>query len=241
MNKKILPLIALALLSGPLAAAVLYENPYDPTSIGGGDCSLTTACGFPGTVKVGQQFTLAQASTVQSVSFTVFNQFPNSNAVNVFNWGVYADANGMPTGPAGPMLAGNPTVLPMISGQAWSPANIGVPTFSITPAGGSGNDWASLVNFATGPVSLAAGTYFFAMQGLGSSVTWEGWAQGTSGGGVISNYGVWTPSGFGSYALSVNGTVRAPEVAPSSAIGALTLLFGSLMVLRGRRPARPIG
>jgi hypothetical protein len=33
-------------------------------------------------------------------------------------------------------------------------------------------------------------------------------------------------------------TVAAPEIDPSSSIGGLTLLFGGLMVLRGRRPAR---
>jgi hypothetical protein len=32
--------------------------------------------------------------------------------------------------------------------------------------------------------------------------------------------------------------VGAPEIEPSSAIGAVTLLLGGLMVLRGRRPAR---
>ena len=42
-------------------------------------------------------------------------------------------------------------------------------------------------------------------------------------------------------AVGVIGTVvKAPEIAPSSAIGALTLLLGSLMVLRGWPQRKPI-
>ena len=42
-------------------------------------------------------------------------------------------------------------------------------------------------------------------------------------------------------AVGVIGTAAAvPEIDPSSAIGGLTLLFGGLAVLRGRRPARPV-
>ena len=44
MNEKILPLIGMVLLSGPLAAqeSVLYNNPYNPA--GGSDCSISAAC-----------------------------------------------------------------------------------------------------------------------------------------------------------------------------------------------------
>jgi len=39
---------------------------------------------------------------------------------------------------------------------------------------------------------------------------------------------------------SVTGSFIAPEIDPTSAASALMLLFGALVVLRGRRPARPV-
>jgi hypothetical protein len=62
--------------------------------------------------------TLTTAATVSSISFIVAD--PSAVPVeNAYNWSIYATAKGLPTGAPGPTLGGNPTVLPVISGEAF--------------------------------------------------------------------------------------------------------------------------
>ena len=233
MSRKFLPLIVLVLLSGSATAQqVLFENPYDPTGSGGVGISYSTA--YSGATT----FTLGSDSTVRAVSFTVGDVF--SSPMGSYNWSIYSDVNGMPGGAPGPISGptGAPTYLPIVSGQAglststfsWYPIVPPVPNQSIS----SINE----VTIDLGQIDLSAGTYFLSLSGI-EGVGAEGWLSGAYNTGNVSSFvGAFTPVSARGDALIVFGsksTVSAPEIAPSSAIGALTLLLGSLMVLRGRR------
>jgi hypothetical protein len=241
MNKRILPLIGMVLLSGSAAAqeSVLYENPYNPA--GGGDCSFSGACSFPGTVQDAQSFTLSSAATIQAVSIIVSDYGPAPN--QTYNWSIYAAAGGLPTGPPATFEnTGRPTVLPIVLGEAFGPGSGQPDTYSylnVIPSPDPSEhllDWVNEVTIDTNSVTLGPGTYFFAVAGLGPSIRPENWDQGINNtGSAISNYGVWsTNTQVDGFAMTVIGT-KAPEIDPSSAMSALTLLLGGLMVLRGRR------
>jgi hypothetical protein len=239
MNKKILPLIGMVLLSGPLAAegAVLFQNPYDPTGTGGVGISYSFA--FQGATT----FTLKSASTVEAVSVTVDDVF--GHPMGSYNWSIYTDVNGMPGGAPGPISlpTGAPTYLPIVSGTAASIAEPGDSIYSWrtlvlgdSPSGDAINE----VTIQTGPIALGPGTYFLALSGQ-VGVGAEEWLSGAYNTGNVSAFvGAFTPLTARGDALTVYGRKSAPEIDPSSAVGGITLLFGGLMVLRGRRPVRPV-
>lgn len=230
--RKFLPLIVLVLLSGSATAQqVLFENPYDPTGTGGVGISYSDA--YSGATT----FTLSSNSTVRAVSITVADVF--GNPMGRYNWAIYSDVNGMPGGAPGPisMPTDSPTYLPIVSGTAemssWYNVAPGTTPFNF----GATNE----VTIDLGPIDLNAGTYFLSLGGqIGAGG--EGWLSGAYNTGNVSSFvGAFTPVSAGGDALIVFGsksTVSAPEIAPSSAIGALTLLLGSLVVMRGRRPMK---
>lgn len=232
--RKFLPLIVLVLLSGSAAAQqVLFENPYDPTGSGGVFISYSDA--YTGATT----FTLGAASTVRAVSITVQDIF--GSPMGFYNWAIYSDVNGMPGGAPGPisMPTDSPTYLPIVSGatemSSW---------YEVAPGINQNNSGAiNEVTIDFGPIDLNAGTYFLSLGGqIGAGG--EGWLSGAYNTGNVSSFvGAFTPVSAGGDALIVLGStsrVSAPEIAPSSAIGAVTLLLGSLVVLRGRRPARHV-
>ncbi len=264
MSKKILPLIGMALLSGAAHGTILFENPYNPS--GGGDGYYSSAgggdagCAYSGVLCSGQDaqsFTLTRTDTIESVSIIVTDVNIGPRPSQDYDWSIYAAANGVPTGPSGPLgPSGIPTVLPIASsgGNYVAPGN-GQPgtytyqnltQYTLTPGGFVYR--VNEVDIDTGPITLGPGTYFFAISGQGSELFSgvESWDAGLiNSGAAWASYGNWSPgtsggaSGPDGLAMTVIGT-SAPEIDPSSAIGGLTLLFGGLAVLRGRRPARPV-
>jgi hypothetical protein len=146
----------------------------------------------------------------------------------------------MPSGAPGPISGptGLPTYIPIVSGQAgFSTAN-----YSFYPLVPPVNFLNSIneVTIQTGPVTLGPGNYFFAMSASGLEDSAERWESGAYNTGNASSFvGGWYVSSPGGNSIIVVGT-SAPEINSSSAIGALTLLLGSLVVLRGRRAERPL-
>jgi hypothetical protein len=243
MNKKYLPLIVLVLLSGTASAQVtlLYDNPYNPS--GGSDCQFTQACGGNFESQLAQSFTLNTAATIEAVSFTT----TDPGAPIRYNWSIFSAADGLPAGPPGPISlpSDSPTVLPIVSSTEIVPLGSGQPgTFTylnLVPKPADGICCAvNQVTIDTGPLNLAAGTYFFALESDGSEIDYEGWAAGlNSTGGASGAFSVWSKDTVvSSFAIEVIGTpasVSAPEISSSSAVGAVMLLIGGLLVLRGRR------
>jgi len=229
MNRKFLPLILLVLLSGSAAAQqVLFENPWDPQGTGG----LALGSGFGN--QSATTFTLGSDSTVQTVSIIVEDLFSRTLE---YNWSVYSDVNGLPGGVPGPISGptGLQSYVPLFSGEGTN-----FSALNIVPPDQFGFNAINEISIDIGPIDLSAGTYFLALSGQeGTGV--DGWLPGISNtGSATAVVGGWTPAGAGGEALTVIGKVAAPEISSSSAIGALTLLLGSLMVLRGRRSTRPI-
>jgi hypothetical protein len=239
MNTKILALLGTVLMSGSVAAQqTLYSNPYNPT--GFNDCAFSSGCQTPGSISNAQLFTLGSAATVQSVSFTAID--PRVNPENSYEWAIYTDSGGLPAGPPGPPVAGNPTVTPLVSGQAFRPGSGESNVYSELNIGGSADGLVDVYTISIGSVTLGPGNYFLALEGFGAETSFQGWAQGLNDtGAASSSFGVWSPGstgGIGGLAMTVRGT-SAPEIDPALGIGGLTLLFGGLAVLRGRRSATP--
>ncbi len=237
MSTKKLALISMALMSGSVAAQqTLYSNPFDPA--GSDDCGFSSGCQAPGSISDAQLFTLGSSATVQSVSFTAVD--PRANPQNSYEWAIYTDTGGLPGGLPGPPLGGNATVTPLFFGQAFRPGSGETNVYSELNIGGSADGLIDVYTISIGSLSLGPGNYFLALEGFGSETSFQGWAQGRNDtGAASSNYGVWSPGstgGIGGLAMTVHGTY-APEIDPSLGIGGLTLLFGGLAVLRGRRPA----
>lgn len=245
MSKSILPLIALALLSGPLAAQqVLYENPFtsnQPTD--GGACPSQEACALDS--QVGQNFTLSGNSTIQAISILT----ADSSAYPLrYSWSIYFEGpNGLPTG----LLGSTPTgpaqvfpVIPILSSPAGEEIGSGAgpntySSLNVVPGSNVIGSWLNEVTINTGSINLGAGSYIFAISGYGSELAGglETWEAGINGGGVISNYDVWSSlNPQEGLAMTVIGTpAAAPEIDPSSAMAGLTLLCGGLLILRGCR------
>jgi hypothetical protein len=241
MNKENVALICMILLSGSVGAKeTLYSNPYDPTGQNG-SCFFSSGCQIPGTQAEAQLFTLGNASTLQSVSFTALD--PRISPQNSYSWAIYADVGGLPAGSPGPLLGGNVTVTPLVSGEAFRPGSAESDMYSVVNIGSASSNLIDVYSINLGSVNLGAGNYFLSLEGFGSESSFQSWAQGLNNTGAVSSeYGVWS-SGVGGgppggLAMTIKG-MSAPEIDPSSVMGGLTLLFGGLMVLRGRRPARP--
>ncbi len=250
MSKRILPLIVLVSLSGPLAAQqVLFENPYTSNQPAvGGACPSQEACAVSS--QVGQSFTLTGNSTIQAISILT----SDSSAYPLrYTWSIYSEGpNGLPTGLLGSAPTGPAQVFPVIPVVA-SPggqeigSGTGPNTYSslnLVPGSSQIGSWLNEVTINTGSINLGPGSYIFAIAGYGSELAAgvEVWDAGINGGGVISNYSAWSPlvpkEGL---AMTVIGTpAAAPEIDPSSAMAGLTLLCGGLLVLRGYRPERTV-
>jgi hypothetical protein len=240
MSNKVLALIGVTLLSGSASAEqILYSNPYDPAG-NSSNCFFSSGCQIPGTQAEAQLFSLSNAATLQTVSFTASD--PKISPQNSYEWAIYADKDGLPTGPAGPLLGGNVTVVPLASGDVFRPGSGQSDTYSVVNIGGSDPSLIDVYTFSLGSVNLGAGNYFLALEGFGPETSYQSWAQGLNNSGAVSSeYGVWS-SGVGGgppggLAMTIKG-MSAPEIDPSSIMGGLTLLLGSLTVLRGRRPGK---
>jgi hypothetical protein len=253
--------IILSLLAASVGAQnVLYENPYNPAGVGDAYYSSGlgggAGCAFSGVVcsaQDAQSFTLTRTDTVESVSIIVTDENLGPEPSQRYNWSIYAAANGLPTGSAGPLdPSGVPVALPIASSAGnYVAAGNGQPgTFTylnlLQSPPAPGDPFGTRVNevtIDTGPVTLGPGTYFFAISGEGSELSLgvESWDAGLlNSGAAWASYGNWSPgtssgaSGSDGLAMTVIGT-PAPEINPSSATSALTLLFAGVMILRGRR------
>jgi hypothetical protein len=242
MSNKVLALIGVTLLSGSASAEqILYSNPYDPAG-NSNNCFFSSGCQIPGTQAEAQLFSLSNAATLQTVSFTASD--PKISPQNSYEWAIYSDKNGLPTGSAGPLLGGNVTVVPLASGEIFRPGSWQSDTYSVVNIGGSDPSLIDVYTFSLGSINLGAGNYFLALEGFGAETSYQNWAQGLNNTGAVSSeYGVWS-SGVGGgppggLAMTIKG-MSAPEIDPSSIMGGLTLLLGSLTVLRGRRAGRSI-
>ncbi len=241
MSKKILPLIGMALLSASAAqGAVLYENPYDPQGIVGNN-GLGPSNGL--NWQTATLIDLSNTSTIGAVSFTVedLRAYPES----LYSWSIYTDVNGMPSGaPTGIIsgITGTEIYAPIVSGQAVvSNPQEGQSIYSwrtLVPGSGPNGDYSTnVVTIKTGQITLSAGDYFFALAALGPETSSEGWAPGKyDTGNVYSANGSFggSPAPAGGAAITVFGT-SAPEIDPASAASGLTLLLGTVAVVRGRR------
>jgi hypothetical protein len=238
MRIKISATIVLMLLAASSGAQdVLYENPWNLT--GPGNCQFTDACADNFSGQLAQSFTLTNAATVQAVSFVVSDPFGSPSR---YGWSIFGAANGLPAGPPGPISlpTDSPTVLPIISSTGEvSLGNGGPGTYTylnLIPGTGPPTSRVNEVTINTGPLTLGPGTYFFALRADTSEIDPEGWDAGIFPTGAASGqFKVWsTDTEEGSLAMTVIGT-PAPEINPSSAMSALTLLFAGVMMLRGRR------
>lgn len=224
MDKRLLGLMGL-MFAGPLVAQqTLYSNPYDPS--GPGDCGFSSGCQIPGSQADAQLFDLSRSATLRSVSFTVSE--PYKSPETSYEWAIYSDKGGLPFGAA------------LASGFAFRPGLGESNTYSVVEDGKvkGGFGWIDTYTFATGAVALKTGDYFLALEGFGPESSYQSWLEGKNDTGAASSeYGVWSArstDGLGGLALTVKGTY-APEIDPSSVVGALGLLAGGVAVLRGGR------
>ena len=213
----------MTLLSGAAHGTILFENPYyDGPGLGPGGGAMIQGCN---PCSAATPIFLSNASTIQAVSFTVQDLFAAPE--NAYTWSIYKDVNGIPSG------------TPLDSGQSAINASQGVANIysyvQLAPPI-NGSNAIDEVTIKTGPVTLGAGNYFFAITASGLGDTPETWMSGTLNDAGTPAY---TPpiSVAISDAITVYGT-SAPEIDPSSAMSGLTLLFGGLAVLRGRRPVK---
>jgi cohesin domain-containing protein len=132
-------------------------------------------------------------------------------------------------------LTFNPNILQAISSSEGSFLSSGGSTFFI-----NGNN-----DNVGGTVSATADTLLSAVNGVGGSgqlavFTFNAVGNGTSTLAIQnetlldSAFNILSDMRTGGSATVASATVQAPEINPSSAISALTLLFGGLTVLRGR-------
>jgi len=208
-------------------------------------CQYSSACTTGGTQQDAQQFTLQGNSIVSSMTVALTDNNPNP-ADSIYNWSIYATgANGLPTG-AKPLDSGMASVDGRNGPQYTYTSAWDQPTYDY----GQYYNWMTV---STGSLDLAAGRYYLAISGSGLlppeggyANSFEGWVQSVTntGAAVLSN-GVWSAGSdyppVGGMSLTVTGSpaVAAPELTPSTSMAALTLLLGTLMVYRGRRPVRP--
>jgi hypothetical protein len=150
MNIKLLggcaAILVLAGVAGsePSAASIIYNNPYDNSGIG--DCSWSTTCAAEvgrGDDYAAQQFTLTSAANINIGSFVSLDSGGDPTAAN---WGFYTDNGGLP----GILLA---------SGSSAVTGSYAGTSFGYNVFDGQ---------FSVGSVTLGAGTYFFALQGVSS-------------------------------------------------------------------------
>lgn len=136
--------VVLALNASAASAATIYDNPLDPVT---GDCSFSTTCaaafGRTGDYAA-QRFSLSISATIKSASFSIF------------------DIGGLPTGANWQILSAD--------GAAGLPGTLlasGSSTIASTEYLGASLGYSlhkEIIN--TGSVSLASGSYYFAVQAI---------------------------------------------------------------------------
>ena len=212
--------------SGAASATVLFQNLPDLTGNQIGSCRYNTTCGpslLGSTYYGAQKFTLTQAATATSAGF-------NSVVVDdVFasgvNWLILA-ANGTGGLPGATLFSGTNTAV----------------THAVGPVGNARptTDY----SFNLSPVSLAAGSYYLAVQAITSLTTYDDYLSkgvANSGAATGSSNGTSWQSGYGSFglpyfssvAMSLTGTFDNNVPEP----GSLALLLVGLAAIYRRKTA----
>ena len=206
--------------SGAASATVLFQNLPD-TGNQGGDCRYNTTCGpvaFGDTYSGygAQKFTLTQAATATSAGFN--SVVADGVFASGVNWLILA-ANGTGGLPGSTLFSGTNTAVT----NAVGPVGINYPTTDYS--------------FGFAPASLAAGSYYLAVQAittnrndfLSSGVADSGAAQSGDGGASWAlGYGELS---FPSVAMSLMGTFDNNVPEPSS----LALLLVGLGAIYRRK------
>lgn len=142
--------LAAALMSSSAFAgsSVIFSNPYVS---GGGDCAFSNVCAAQegeGNDFAAQEFTVNQAVTITGADFTDLDHGVMPTAVI---WSLY-QANGVGGLPGALVATGTDALSSQVIGPWISPF---FPPFEI-----------SKQSWSTGPVNLAAGSYFLAFQAV---------------------------------------------------------------------------
>lgn len=221
---------AAALLSGPAAAGVIYENPSADFVLG--SCAFATACSVPfgfGDHYAAQQFTLAGAAVVKSASFILYDQGVVGTGAN---WGFYL-GDGAGGRPGTLLMAGSSPILQ-----------------NTVLATGLIEDTNRTQSFFDVPsVALGPGTYYFAIQSitdqrrnfLAHGAAESGAAETSDGGGTwVFGYRDLLSVAVSLYDTSIGGDPDPGDpgsIVPEPGAWALMLVgFGTLgAALRRRR------
>ncbi len=205
--------------SGAASATVLYQNLPDLTVNQRGYCRYNTTCGSA--VYGAQKFTLTQAATATSAGFNsiVLNDENDVFASGV-NWLILA-ANGTGGLPGSTLFSGTNTAVTHVAGPVGALAPTTDYSFGFTPA------------------SLAAGSYYLAVQAITTNfrdylslgVADSGAAQSADGG--VSWALGYARRAFPSVAMSLTGTFDNNVPEP----GSLALLLVGLAAIYRRKTA----
>ena len=202
--------------SGAASATVLYQNLPDLTVNQRGYCRYNTTCGSA--VYGAQKFTLTQAATATSAGFNSWVK--NSVFASGVNW-LILDAKGTGGLPGSTLFSGTNTAVTHVAGPVGALAPTTDYSFGFTPA------------------SLAAGSYYLAVQAITTNfrdylslgVADSGAAQSADGG--VSWALGYARRAFPSVAMSLTGTFDNNVPEP----GSLALLLVGLAAIYRRKTA----
>jgi hypothetical protein len=222
----------LLLFSFAAHAETIYNNPFTPSWINT-NCDFDTSCTYPHyNVYAAQEFTISGPVIIYAGSFTILQYnhiFPTS-----VNWQLLTDVSGLPG-----------TVI--TAGSSEIVSSVDVFDF-VCPPPGAPCDFLSQEDFLLPSISLAAGTYFWAIQAVKSTPSvpnedglWQGLAD--SGAAITFNGGLtWLPTydGVPSIAVSLDGFASVPGPFLGTGLPGLVFAVGGIIAWwRGRRSIRP--